>query len=398
MNNENSVRDATKTRYRAALIMSTPFCLKLKSMGIYTAKDLMNVNLDELGMPNALRGQLEALLSVVTLTSAKAKPAFSYHNYESTNNDIFTVPLLYDSRFQLGPLDPLGRPPRLGKLEDVLNSPIKKHQNRNKKSRVSFADDEEAGDDSGVQLAGDGGSLNLPGGIWNNDGIYKTEESVNSVPLPNANLFTFKAKESVSVSSKASVKSNPDWDKYQAKIRSKSTKYGYSSNTSVLNSSGTQRMSASTNDLAQGVPPPSTVQFTKSIDNVSSILNTNESVIDVPLSANNKKKNSSQNKRPGSNATLYTTDFQAYVKNGFERPYVCSKCNQAFSRAYTLKVHEKSHETFSNYHLFKSKPQLFLDDDKETLVMENMRKYIHDISLPPVIQQDLKLLLIQNQK
>ena len=109
------------------------------------------------------------------------------------------------------------------------------------------------------------------------------------------------------------------------------------------------------------------------------------------------KKPNSQNKKVVSHATLYTTDFQAYVKNGFERPYICSKCNQAFSRAYTLKVHEKSHETFSSYHMFKSKQQLFLDDDKETLVMENMRKYIHDISLPPVIQQDLKLLLIQNQ-
>ena len=98
-----------------------------------------------------------------------------------------------------------------------------------------------------------------------------------------------------------------------------------------------------------------------------------------------KKKN-----KPSKN--LFSTDFTAYVQNGFERPYVCSKCNQAFHRMYTLKIHERSHDAFGNYHKFKSEPQLFLDDDKHELVLANMRKYVSSISLPPLIQEQLDVL------
>ena len=89
--------------------------------------------------------------------------------------------------------------------------------------------------------------------------------------------------------------------------------------------------------------------------------------------------------------TLMKHDFKAYVKGGFERPYVCSYpgCDQAFQRPYTLKVHEKSHEAFENYHKYKKQAQLFYDADSHTLVMENMKHYIESTSLPPIIQRQL---------
>ena len=59
---------------------------------------------------------------------------------------------------------------------------------------------------------------------------------------------------------------------------------------------------------------------------------------------------------------FYKKDFEARVRAGFERPFKCKYpgCNEAFSRAYTLKIHEKSHKVFGNYHKWKKEPQLGL--------------------------------------
>ena len=39
------------------------------------------------------------------------------HLFFSANKNDFDVPMIYDPKFQRGPLDPYGRPPRIGNRE-----------------------------------------------------------------------------------------------------------------------------------------------------------------------------------------------------------------------------------------------------------------------------------------
>lgn len=382
---EKDVKEATKRRYRAALIMSTPFNLKLKANKVYVAKDFLKVNIEELGMPPALQGQVEALLSVIALTAAKAKPAFSYHNYEAKNEDVFTIPLLYDPRFQRGPLDPYGRPPRLGLLES------KKEKPRSASATATMQGGEV---EESTVLEGDGGALNLPGGIWDSgvimesnipdastildeedehylDDVDNASDGEHHLDAKDKTLFSFhasdKAPHKKDKSSVPMASSSSDWEAYQKRLRVKPVPaYG----DSVHHKSNSQ---GATSTTPHG-------------DAKSKPVQTPGSTTATPGSVNKRKK------KPSKPKNLFSTDFTAYVKNGFERPYVCSQCNQAFHRMYTLKIHERSHDAFGNYHKFKSEPQLFLDDDQHELVLANMRKYVSSISLPPLIQEQLDVL------
>lgn len=91
---------------------------------------------------------------------------------------------------------------------------------------------------------------------------------------------------------------------------------------------------------------------------------------------------------------FYKQDFEARVRSGFERPFKCKHpgCNEAFSRAYTLKVHEKSHKVFGNYHKWKKQPQLGLDMDKKAMAEEALNLVEERSRLPPIVQAELNKL------
>ena len=120
-------RELTRSRFRAALILATPFSLKLQSEGTYTVQDLITVNLPNLKMPPVLQGQIEALLTVAIAQASNAKSAKTSKNYESADKSEFDVPMIYDPKFQRGPFDPYGRPPRLSGLSKLFIK--KKSQN-----------------------------------------------------------------------------------------------------------------------------------------------------------------------------------------------------------------------------------------------------------------------------
>jgi len=452
-------RDATKRRYRAALIMSTPFALRLRAANIMNAQSLANVNLGDLDMPLPLKAQVEALLTVVTLTAAKAKPAFSYHDYEATNDEVFTVPLLYDPRFQLGPLDPYGRPPRLGKLDDIKKSPLKPVKSAMKKSRkkpsrsrgaeVRFdsgsggeaSDASMDSDEESRALAADGGPLDLPGGLWDQDQILSPKPQTmpvygqdghelvdtsitgaagnnfviidNGEPEPLVSpgkMFGFQVEKEDR--HRYAHERDSEWEAYQKRMKSKKDDSGSRHHSRLQSREHSQSNSrvGTSHDSRGGTsagyrPNDSTVQssVTDTLDSGSLDLDEEPSTADAKVRAptassksqkrgKSVKKPYKNSKRLESHAPLSATDFTAYVRSGFERPFACSHCNQSFSRAYTLKIHEKSHETFKNYHKFKSEPQLFLDDDKHEEVLANMRKYVEDISLPPLIRNQLEKL------
>jgi len=74
--------------------------------------------------------------------------------------------------------------------------------------------------------------------------------------------------------------------------------------------------------------------------------------------------------------------------------YMCSHvgCQQMFSRKYTLKIHEKSHELYSNYYEYKGNPQVFLDPNRASVLVEQARRVNERTELPPLIQRDIDIL------
>jgi hypothetical protein len=115
-----SLRNAVRDRYKTALLMSTPFELHLKASGVTNVAQLIRCDLGQLDLPLLYRVQIESMLSTVVAKSIDAKelPNLSAAPdgemaQHMTNQIAFKVPLVYDSRFQRGPLDPYGKPPRL---------------------------------------------------------------------------------------------------------------------------------------------------------------------------------------------------------------------------------------------------------------------------------------------
>ena len=113
---DQSRREITRSRFRAALILATPYSLRLQSRGLYTVKDMININLPDLEMPLLLQSQVEALLTVAVAKSVKAKSTKTQKDYETNDKEYFDVPMIYDPKFQRGPFDPIGRAPRLGNI------------------------------------------------------------------------------------------------------------------------------------------------------------------------------------------------------------------------------------------------------------------------------------------
>ena len=84
----------------------------------------------------------------------------------------------------------------------------------------------------------------------------------------------------------------------------------------------------------------------------------------------------------------------------FKYSFVCTHphCGQVFARQYTYNIHLKSHALFGQYHDYKRQPQLYLDKDKSQIQATKQKQFEERISLPPLIQAELRWLMqvIQN--
>jgi hypothetical protein len=88
--NEDERRQLVRDRFRAALVSTAPYCLRLKSDGVSTVRDLVKVNLTEYELPPILHAQIEALLNVAVALSAKSKLAPKQRDHLATNKELFT--------------------------------------------------------------------------------------------------------------------------------------------------------------------------------------------------------------------------------------------------------------------------------------------------------------------
>ena len=138
-----------RDRYRAAVILSTPFELQLQDLKVYSVRDLVTLTSDGVkgspsvakvlkSMPKPFQLQLEALLSMVVSIEQQSNlyPGAGESKVGSVlrttaitkdptpqpaqmvgplidNPRLIQAPLVFDSKFQRGPFDPYGRPARL---------------------------------------------------------------------------------------------------------------------------------------------------------------------------------------------------------------------------------------------------------------------------------------------
>lgn len=320
---EESSRELIRDRFRAALLMSTPFCLRLKSEGLSKIQDLVSFELLDLGMPSALQNQVEAFLSVSVAMASNAKIVPTARDHLSTAKDLFTVPMIFDPKFQRSPFDPYGRPPRLGPLKSSKKQMF--HPNAIKQpdlKLVSLWEDDPNLDD-----------VNIDHGNW----------SFNSAHADSIDSSKNSSDEVLSV-----IKSKQENELVHIGKR------------------------GSRGEFLPNIAPISAMQSSKG----------NRRATTVKLSRRDERSMHLMHK--------FERNLEEKVIRGFDRPFVCKfpNCGQSFSRLYTLKVHEKSHVRFENYHKFKRNPQLFYDGDLAALQAERDIELANRSSLSgPVMQQ-----------
>ena len=94
VDSDDERREITRGRFRAALILSTPYTLRLQAEGNYCVEDLITVNLPDLQMPKLLQMQVESLVSIAIGLSVNSKAAKVPKNYTGKDNDNFDVPMV----------------------------------------------------------------------------------------------------------------------------------------------------------------------------------------------------------------------------------------------------------------------------------------------------------------
>ena len=87
-------REITRGRFRAALILTTPYTLRLQAEGNYSVEDLITENLPDLNMPKLLQMQVESLISIVIGFSVRSKAAKVPKNYKGGDKNEFDVPMV----------------------------------------------------------------------------------------------------------------------------------------------------------------------------------------------------------------------------------------------------------------------------------------------------------------
>jgi hypothetical protein len=340
---EEDKREAVRSRFRSALIMATPFSLRLKADNVYTVKDLIKMNLNDYTMPAMFQAQVEALLSVSISMATDAKVAPTVRNHLTTNKELFTVPMLYNPKFQRSPFDPYGKPQHLGPLKHSIKT----------KSSAQRAQERAIAEEA----------KEIPQAIWidKNNKQNKRDKKFDSTA---EKLYNFKIEDT-----------NENFDHLGPLIRQESL----------------SRESNRSNNASREATP----SFEGMNKEILSTINEYE----IKVQSKEKKSLKRKEDDPATQRHLFLQrDFIEKVKSGFERPFKCTHpgCGQAFSRNYTLKVHEKSHALFNNYHEFKRQPQLFLDADSSGLIEERIARKEESYALPVLIQDELNVIESRN--
>jgi hypothetical protein len=375
----------------------------LISMAISTATDSKV-------LPASKGGAAMAKSTSITRDPVK-KPSLINTGPLSENHRLIQVPLAFDPKFQRGPLDPYGRPTRLvGQLPPLRTAPNDATRSKSlyanfgsvtpyigsdesmtlslleaSKRQREYAEEMEAAGRYITEDLKDTYS-SLPGNLWElsdrkNTGIpagvneYSTPSRRTQEKDSSTELWTFQPSEtseqrganrqhSVSFAS-----SDTEDDNYNDKNENEDDGLHLPRISSRAGATVLESQSSSGASPTQSSPTRKSRHGTASSSRVSS-------------SRLSRKKGH--------------TD----TETEYDRPYKCSfdGCNQAFSRVYTLKLHEKSHLMFPDYHRYRHDPMLVFDMDATRMMEDARLRLLTREELPPQVQFEVNQTMGASQK
>lgn len=338
-------REAIRERYRTALLLSTPFELNLKAAGVNTVAQLARWDMSSLELPPLYKTQIESMISTAIAASMGVKEAENVNtgkHLPPVNNQIaFKVPLVYNNKFQRGPFDPYGIPPRMDFPTSLGANSIAERQN--KKNNTLFLKKKKPQKSSRSDIDA---PVDLPTGLWSRSLDGQGQSVLMRSSAPSSQL------------------SGPLVD---------SSKDGASHGIDMDAGSTFGSISQAHDDTHSFMPRQQDLSKGRSVEKFFLSL-------PAPREARQMRD---QKEHEGS----------------FERPYKCSHvgCAEAFSRPYTLRMHEKSHlEEYRDYMKFRRDPQYALDADSDTQAREDVARFENAVALPQYIQQQLDSLRLEN--
>lgn len=381
LSDESAKEDFVRARFRSAVILTTPFTLYLKKHGVQTVQDFLKVELHDLQLPPALHYQLEVLLTIVVGRQVHAKvlptaTRVQASDLSGTNavpkaaisqSQSFAVPLLYDPRFQRTPLDPFGRPPVLAAVSNKLQQQARKTLSLNKSANdgsnvmASTTRNSSPHRHTGHTIKQklrlrDNQQLQLSRSLQDFDNITSMAAVTQDLENHTQILFSLDPSHSPDKSLKASGES----ENSMAHLWT-TTKVGPDMSSSVTSEDKNDAQALESvdsghdegkeggniNSSAMHLPPIATASSTAT--NTGKPKRSNKRMNDI----------SRQDEKPD----FIHRNMAVRPLDAFKETHRCHYpgCNQVFARAYTFKVHLKTHEMFPQYHAFKQDPQLLLD-------------------------------------
>lgn len=472
---EKEMKICIRDRYRAAVILSTPFELALQDLKVFSVRDLVTLSSDGVkgnpkvaaclrSMQKPYRLQLEALLSMVVSIEQKSNvfPGAGESNTGTLirttaitrdpnppppqmvgplidNPRLIQAPLVFDKKFQRGPFDPYGRPARMaGQLPSLVQ-----HSASTRKFRLygnSGSVMNEIGPDNAIAISV-AESVRRQQEVKDqlaNSGVYihaDVEEMYTALP-PNLFEMTKKSQKEVKKVLEATEDESRDLlkdDTYKSLKRDDditTSMWTFEPDKSLLKQPHADGHVRRRSQVDEQVQKGDTMESTAEED-VTSNKSAEVTFAEVDTAGSSavgegagvgrdeaKQRRAAAMRaaasaqstapRPRSTAASRETTTRALAKksgvsmtsfgetfdtdHAFDRPHVCKfeGCGQAFTRLYTLRLHEKSHLMFPDYHKFKQDPMLGYDIDRRQMEAEARERLMSLENLPLLREQELE--------
>ena len=449
-------RAVMKERFAHAKRIVEPLLFTMRANGVVKVVDMIRHDLKAFPMHEVLRDQVEAMLNVTVMKSIRVKNSKHERTFNqgaqlsvgkgqkalargaATSS---SSGMKYDPRYQRSPFDPSGRPAR---LSDYISLVKKSEDNGRSGSDVGGSGSvgkmgsglrgQVGSGDLGAAASGTMTSLDsdiqsLPGGLWSSaTGLssVEEEESGNDTEVEEvgevegSRLGSGYAFYAVPVSNEKETLASLGESAYSVNhpgsasvrfgvglIDEDSGEEGSHSEEDVEDVEDVEEETRRSSDSLSRLQKEQTSSLHQDQDQVASAYHeVNITASDV--TPDRSQRMSRAGRIPQGNGLRLSSQRGSRIDRSAPSPlppmivvdslgsqkYVCSHagCGLSFSRAYTLKIHEKSHELQSSYHDYKRNPMLLFDPDTSQLVVEQRRLLRERISLPPVIRSELAAL------
>eukprot|EP01041_Mallomonas_annulata_P007287 gene7287-14864_t len=442
---EEHKKESIRCRVQRTAQLVDPYIFALRSNGIHSIMDLIQTNLDAYSLPVELQLKIESLLNIAVAHAIETKVSIASKKFPQQKTKNAKLPLTYDPRYQRSPFDPCGRPPRLTTLDALVQTKKKiKHRKDDLKKqkaqkllsyKYNRSVDDDDDDDSGL----------FPGGIWDemtNNGSTSHSHSNSPNTNPHRKMSTVAdsmdmdeghdgkgsnsggGSEGLQADSFWKFRSSneigvaPDGVRLGVSMRSlddeQDQRRDYHDRSYVSSAEENyprRKQNQQQHQLQQQQTNTSTFQedtmrwrrnlrTPEKETTTSSLASSGEQSPDAFSTTIPGHTGGSHTQTHTVGSRLHTPNNGTSKRVAFIPPdaknntFICTHfgCGQVFSRAYTLKIHEKAHTLFAGYSDFTRDPKLFVDPDRASMIAEQVQRVNVRTTLPPLIQRDVDLL------